>query len=106
MGSNTVQTPISLAIVVKCLVLIFFVVVVNHCCNFSFSLFSPHILTIKNTLNLLKFVHPELSTSQSSIKKCLLIDDAASASILASRKNCKELNTLLRLSSYLATYVY
>ena len=49
--------------------------------------------TIKNLLNLLKFVHPELSTSKSSIKKCL--DDAASASMLASRRiflarDCKE----------------
>ena len=48
--------------------------------------------TVKNILYLLTFVYPVLSISKSSIKECL--DDAASASILASRriflaKDCK-----------------
>ena len=41
--------------------------------------------TIKNLLNLLNFVHPEVSTSKSIIKKYL--DDAASASKMTSRKS-------------------
>ena len=52
--------------------------------------------TIKNLLNLLKFVHPDVTTTKSSIKECL--DNAASASMLASRRiflarDCKEWNT-------------
>ena len=60
-------------------------------------------------LNLLNFVHPEVSTSKSSIKKCL--DDAASASIMASRRiflvrECKEWHTIIRLSTYVYIVAY
>ena len=56
--------------------------------------------TIKNLLNLLNFVHPELRTSKSIIKKCL--DDAASAITMASRRiflarECNEWHTYVML---------
>ena len=57
----------------------------NYYKTFEISVLGHYQLsTIKNLLNLLNFVHPEVSTSKSTIKKCL--DDAASASIMASRR--------------------
>ena len=54
-----------------------------------------HLSTIKNMLNLITYVHPEVKPSRSSIKGHL--DAAASASMLASRriflaKDCREWN--------------